>query len=97
MKKLAILIISALFLMGLIGGVSLAKAEDAAKVEMLSGQVVEVDATVGKIVIMANGEEQGLTAEPKLLEGIQIGDQVDVEKTGEVLKSIKRAEAKPIE
>lgn len=97
MKKLAILMISALFLTGLIGGVSLAKAEDAATVEMLSGQVVEVDASVGKIVIMANGEEQGLTAEPKLLEGIQIGDQVDIEKTGEVLKSIKRAEAKPIE
>jgi biopolymer transport protein ExbD len=97
MKKLAILMITALFLMGLTGGISLAKAEETAKLEKLSGQVVEVNATAGKIVIMANGQNQQLTAEPNLLKGIKAGEQVDIEKAGQVLKSIKRAEVKPIE
>jgi hypothetical protein len=97
MKKLAILMILALFLMVLTAGVSFADNRDLAILERLSGEVVQIDATAGKIVIMANGEKQFLMAEPKLLEGIKVGQQVDVEKTGEVLKSIKGAEVKPIE
>jgi hypothetical protein len=89
MKKIAI-VIAVLMVLGMTTSM-LPAAEKAPKMEMLTGEVVDLDAETGTIVIMANGEEQTLNAEPKLLKGIEIGDKVNIEKSGDALKSIKKA------
>jgi len=63
---------------------------------MLSAEVVNIDAQAGTIVIKANDKEQTLKAEPKLLEGIAAGEKVNIELTGDMLKSIKKVEAPAI-
>ncbi|MBL7179483.1 MAG: hypothetical protein ABIK98_14205 [Pseudomonadota bacterium] len=95
MKKLAILM-SVLMLITLTAGISMAKEKKApapAKLESLSGEVVKVDAAKGEIVIKADGKDQTLKAEPKLLEGIAAGQKVSIEKSETTLKSIKKVEA----
>lgn len=92
MKKLAILL-SVVMMVTLTSGVCLAKkAKKAAKVEMLSGEVVNVDAKAGTIVIKAKNKDKTLKAEPKLLEGIAAGEKVKIEIAGNMLKSIKKVE-----
>ena len=99
MKKLAILL-SVIMMVTFTSGVCLAKkakaTHKAAKVEMLSGEVVNVDAAAGTIVIKAKDKDKTLKAEPKLLEGIAAGEKVNVEMTGDTLKSIKKVEAPAI-
>lgn len=99
MKKLAILM-SVVMLLTLTAGACLAKekkaAQPAVKVEAVNGEVVNVNAQAGTIVIKANDKEQTLKAEPKLLEGIAAGQKVNIEKTGDMLKSIKKVEAPAI-
>jgi len=96
MKKLAILM-SVIMLVTLTAGVCLAKGKKAAKpavkVEILSGEVVNVDAQAGTIVVKVQDKEHSLKAEPKLLEGIAAGQKVNIETTGDMLKSIKKVEA----
>jgi len=95
MKKLAILL-SVVMMVTFTSGVCLAKkakaTKKAAKVEMLTGEVVNVDAAAGTIVIKAKDKDKTLKAEPKLLEGIAAGEKVKVEVTGDMLKSIKKVE-----
>jgi hypothetical protein len=90
MKKLAILM-SVVMVVAFTAGVSLA-AQKVAKVQMLTGEVVKVDAKKGNIVIKVNNKNQTLKAEPKMLAGITPGEKVTVEKSGKMLKSIKPAE-----
>jgi preprotein translocase subunit YajC len=92
MKKIAILM-SVLMLVTLTTGAALAKGKKVAKLKGLIGEVVKVDAAAGTIVIKAKNKEQTLKAEPKLLEGIAVGEKVKVELTGDMLKSIKKVEA----
>ena len=88
MKKLA-LIMSVVMLMALTAGIVFSAEEKVAQIEMLTGTVQEVNADEGTIVILANDEEQTLKAEPKMLEGIDVGQKVNIEKSGEVIKSIR--------
>ena len=92
MKKIAILM-SVVMLIALTAGALLAAGEEAAKLETMSGQVVKVDAAAGNIVITSDGTECTLNAEAQLLDGVSAGDQVTVEKVGDMLKSIKKVEA----
>jgi hypothetical protein len=87
MKKLAILM-SAVMVVAFTIGVSLA-AEKPVKVQMLTGEVVKVDAQKGDIVIKVKNKNHTLKAEPKMLAGITAGEKVTVEKSGNMLKSIK--------
>ena len=88
MKKLA-LIMSVVMLMTLTTGIVFSAEEKATQVEMLTGTVQDIDAEGGMIVILANDEEQTLKAEPKMLEGIDVGQKVNIEKSGDVIKSIR--------
>jgi hypothetical protein len=95
MKKIAILM-SILMLVTLTSGMALAKEKKAAKMKIMTGEVVKVDAQTGMIVIKAKNKEHTLKAEPKLLEGIAAGEKVKIELTGNMLKSIKKVEAPAI-
>ncbi len=104
MKRLAILM-SALILMALTAGIGLAAEKQqvnaptttaSAKIEMMSGEVMNIDAAAGTIVIKAHDKDRTLTAEPKLLEGFEAGEMVQIETTGNMLKSIKKVEAPAI-
>jgi hypothetical protein len=104
MKKLAILM-SALILMALTAGIGSATEKKdvnapttaaSAKLEMMSGEVMNIDAAAGTIVIKAHNKDRTLTAEPKLLEGFEAGEMVQIETTGNMLKSIKKVEAPAI-
>lgn len=88
MKKFAILM-SVLMLIALTSGLGPAE-EKALTLEMLRGKVVSIDNRAGTIVILADNQAYTLTAEPKLLERIAPGEMVDIEITGDVLKSIKK-------
>lgn len=74
-----------------LAGVSLA-GEKAQKVEKLTGEVVKIDATAGSLTIKTHVKEHSLKAEAKLLEGIKVGDKVEVEVAGAKVKSIKKIE-----
>lgn len=91
MKKFAILM-SVVMLVAFTAGVTLA-AQKVAKVQMLTGEVVKVDAKKGNLVIKVNNKNQTLKAEPKMLAGITPGEKVSIEKSGNTLKSIKPSEA----
>jgi hypothetical protein len=96
MKKIAILM-SVIMLVALTAGVSMAaEKKHAAKLETMSGQIVKIDSAAGNIVIMSDGKEYTLKAEAKLLEGFAAGEQVKIEKTADVLKSIQKVEAPAI-
>ena len=88
MKKMA-MILSVIMLITFTAGMVFAEEEKAAKMEVITGKVVDVDAASGNITIMANDEEQTLQAEPKMLEGIEVGQKVNIEKSEDVIKSIK--------
>ena len=94
MKKIAILM-SVVMLIALTAGFAMAAEKPAAKVAMLSGDVSKIDTKAGTISVMVGGKEMALKAEAKLLEGIAVGDKVNIEETGGVLKSIKKAAAAP--
>ena len=90
MKKLAILM-SVVMVVAFTAGVSLAgtAAKNASKVQMQTGEVVKVDAKRGFIEIKVNNKNETLKAEPKMLNAINAGDKVTIEKGGDTLKSIK--------
>jgi len=88
MKKL-VLILSVVMLIALTAGIAFAAEEKAVKIEMLTGTVQDVNAQDGMIVVLANDQEQTLKAEPKMLEGIDVGQKVNIEKSGDVIKSIR--------
>ena len=92
MKKIAILMAAAVLMTLTAGMVS----AETAKIDMMNGEVVSVDAAAGTIVINAHDEDLTLKAEPNLLEGFYPGERVDVEVTGDMLKSIKKVEAPAI-
>ena len=59
------------------------------KVEVFTGKVVSADAASGKIIIMHNGWEDTLQAQPKMLEGVMAGKYYKIERTGDAVTSIK--------
>jgi hypothetical protein len=89
MKKIAILM-SVMMLLVLTTGAAMAAEKKVAKVVTMTGDVVKVDATAGTITIKAENKEHSFTAEPKLLEGITVGEKVTFEKSGTMLKSIQK-------
>lgn len=88
MKKLA-LFLSIIMLAALSTGIAFAIEKKAEKVEVLTGEVILVDAENGEIIIMSDDKESTLKAQPKMLEGIMAGQYVKIEKTGDEVKSIK--------
>ena len=90
MKKIAILM-ALVMMVAMTAGVALAK-EKAPKLVTLSGEVVKVDAATGMIVIKAENKDQEFKAEPKLLEGIGVGQKVTANVSGDKLASIKPIE-----
>jgi hypothetical protein len=89
-KKVAILM-SIVMLVVFTVGMSFAAEKKTPKLVTLSGEVVKVDTKMGKIVIKADGKDYNLNAEPKILEGITVGDKVTVEKIKNMVKSIKKS------
>ena len=55
----------------------------------MNGEVISVDAANGNVVIMSDDRENTLQAQPRMLEGLMAGQYVKIEKTGDVVKSIK--------
>jgi len=95
MKKMAI-IMSVMMLIAFTAGITLAAgAPKAAKVEIIQGTVVKVDADAGKIVVSVQNKEQTFNADKKLLGSVKAGDMVSIEKTGDTVKSIKVVTAPP--
>jgi nitrous oxidase accessory protein NosD len=86
-KKFAILM-SMMMLVALTSGVALAKTK-AAKLHAMTGIVAKVDAQAGTLALKVKKKEHTLKAEPKMLEGITVGEKVTVKRTGDVIKSIK--------
>jgi LEA14-like dessication related protein len=89
MKKLAILM-SVVMLVAFTASVSMA-AQKAAKVKMITGEVVKVDADKGDLVLKVKNKNHTYKAEPKMLTGITPGEKVTVEESGKMVKSIKPA------
>jgi LEA14-like dessication related protein len=89
MKKLAILM-SVVMLVAFTTSVSLA-AQKAAKVKMITGEVVKVDTDKGDLVLKVKNKNHTYKAEPKMLTGITPGEKVTVEESGKMVKSIKPA------
>jgi hypothetical protein len=90
MKKLAILL-SLVMVVAFTASISLA-AQKAAKVQMVTGEVVKVDAEKGDIVLKVNKKNHTYKAEPKMLTEIKPGEKVTIERSGKMVKSIKPAE-----
>jgi len=87
-----------ILLMAMVGalafaGAALAQQKKTVKVEKLTGTVVSVDAKAGKLTLKVGEKEKALTAEAKLLEGVNAGDKVEVEVAGTKVKSLKKVEA----
>jgi surface antigen len=87
-----------ILLMAMVGalafaGAALAQQKKTVKVEKLTGTVVSVDAKAGKLTLKVGEKEKALTAEAKLLEGVNPGDKVEVEVAGTKVKSLKKVEA----
>ncbi|MBU0993926.1 MAG: hypothetical protein KJ737_15635 [Proteobacteria bacterium] len=99
MKKLS-LVLSVFMLVAMSAGLVMAAEKHAAKhvatLESLEGQVVSIDTHAGKIVIMANNKEETLEADANLIKDIVVGEKVSIEKTGNILKSIKKFEIVPV-
>lgn len=87
MKKFAILM-SMLMLVGLTSGVAMAQTK-AVKLHTMTGFVAKIDAQAGTITLKYGKKHHALKAEPKMLEGIAVGSKVKVERSGNVIKSIK--------
>jgi hypothetical protein len=92
MKKVAVLMMVVLMMTMAVGTV-MAKEKMAPKMHALTGDVAKVDAAAGKITITVAGKAHHLKGEPKLLEGVAVGEKVMVEVVGNNLKSIKKIEA----
>ena len=88
MKKLA-LILSIIMLAALTANITFAGEQKTEKIEIMAGEVISVDAINGKVVIMSDDKENTLQAQPKMLEGLMAGQYVTIEKTGDVVKTIK--------
>lgn len=88
-----------ILLMAMVGALAFAGAalaqqkKKTVKVEKLTGTVVSVDAKAGKLTLKVDEKEKALTAEAKLLEGVNAGDKVEVEVAGTKVKSLKKVEA----
>lgn len=90
MKKVIGMMVSVL----LACAVTLMAAEKkAVTVQKMTGEVVKVDVQTGSITIKADGKEHALKAAAKLLEGVKVGDKVEVEVAGTTVKSLKKVEA----
>ena len=85
---------SVLLFITLAAGMALAADKKAAKVYTLSGEVLRVDAQAATIVIKYHKKEVTFKGEPKLLEGITVGEKVRVEHKGDTLISIQEVKVK---
>lgn len=79
------------------------KAEKAEKpkVKQVTGEVVAVDAAAKSITVKGKKADVTMTADPKLLEGVKVGDRVVAKYTVQdgknVAKSVKKAAEKKAE
>lgn len=94
MKALSILM-SVFLIIGLTAGVAMAKAKSMPKLEKMSGVVEKVDTVTGDITVKVRGKDLNLKGDPKMLEGITVGEKVIIEKAGNELKMIKAVPAHP--
>jgi hypothetical protein len=92
MKKLAILL-AVMMVMAMGVGTVMAKEKMAPKMHSLTGDVVKVNATAGTMTITVAKKAHHLQGEPKLLEGVAVGEKVVVEVVGTSIKSIKKVQA----
>lgn len=93
MKKVS-LILSALVLFVMMSGTVFAGEKKVVKLESLEATVVSVDAKTGKLEITTeNNVKETLKAHAALLKGITAGEKVMIQKSGKVLKSIKKVAA----
>jgi uncharacterized protein YxeA len=88
MKKVAI--VMALVIMVVFAAGFTVMAQQAPK----TAEVVKMDTKAGTITVKHNNKERTFTAEAKMLEGIKVGDTVEIQKEGKVVKSIKKVEAR---
>ena len=89
MKKFAILM-SILMFVTVAVAISPVMAKQAQKLVAMRGVVTQIDDQAGSITVKSGKKEATLKAEPKLLEGITVGEKVIIEKAGDTVKSIKK-------
>ena len=91
MRKVALAVAVSMIVVLAVGISMAAEQKQMAKVEKYSGEVMNVNHAAGSIEIKVGTVEHALTAQPKLLSGIKVGDKVDFEQAGKALQSIKVA------
>jgi len=97
MKKLFILLFAGMFLFGLMAIAQEKAPGKVVKINKHSGEITKIDTQAGTITIKVKDKEHTYKAEAKLLEGLAVGDKVNIEVSGDTLKSIKKVEQKPAE
>ncbi|MBU0993935.1 MAG: hypothetical protein KJ737_15680 [Proteobacteria bacterium] len=96
MKKLALAL--SVFMMVIMSAVFVMAAEkkQVAQLESLEGEVMSIDISGGQIVFLTtDNQKEVLKADPRIIEDIAIGEQITIEKAGDVIKSIKKSEVTP--
>ena len=92
MKKVAIAM--AVVMMFVLAAAFTAMAtQKAPAVKKFTGEVVKMDTKAGTITVKVGTKEKTLKANAKMLEGIEVGDKVEIEHAGKMVKSIKKVEA----
>jgi hypothetical protein len=92
MKKVAITMALMMMFVFAAGFTGLA-AQQAPTMKKFICEVVKIDTKAGTITVkFGANKEKTLEAEAKMLEGIEVGDKVEIEKEGKVVKSIKKVE-----
>ena len=75
-----------------------AGAQKGAPREKYAGEVIRIDPAAQTIVIITEDQERlTLTAEPRLIRDVKVGNMVEFEKEGPRLKSIRVAEAPSVD
>lgn len=75
-----------------------AGSQKASPLEKFAGEVIQLNTAAHTIVIITEDRERvELTADPKLIRDIKVGNMVEFEKEGTRLKSIRVAEAPSVD
>jgi len=75
------------------GLVAFAAEKAIPKAKIIKGDVVTIDSKAGTITVKVDNKNHTYKAESKLLEGINVGDKVELEVAKGKVKSIKKIEA----
>jgi len=101
MKKISVIVLSALFLTSVSAGIAPAFAKDTKKpdeanVVVVKGKVVSMDAAKGELVIQqADGSQKTFKVTEKELKGLKADEEIRVKMTSGTVTSVKPAKKHP--